>query len=108
MDNDLGEGHRGQRNGCQFGPWVGGIWKPVPSGISSNLEACVSPASPCYRGLPTNASEQSQRSRRVMRPTDKRNLWPGLWRLMPEWREIVIQNNGVSKFFGSDAHMGRS
>ena len=52
--------------------------------------------------------EQSQRSRRVMRPTDKRNLWPGLWRLMPEWREIVIQNNGVSKFFGSDAHMGRS
>ena len=38
-------------------------------------------------------------------PTDKRNLWPGLWRLMPEWREIVIQNNGVSKFFGSDAHM---
>ena len=56
-------------------------------------------------GNPTNASEQSQRSRRVMRPTDKRNLWPGLWRLMPEWREIVIQNNGVSKFFGSDAHM---
>ena len=54
-------------------------------------------------GNPTNASEQSQRSRRVMRPTDKRNLWPGLWRLMPEWREIVIQNNGVSKFFGSDA-----
>ena len=46
-------------------------------------------------GNPTNASEQSQRSRRVMRPTDKRNLWPGLWRLMPEWREIVIQNNGV-------------
>ena len=60
------------------------------------------------RGNPTKASEQSQRSRRVMRPTDKRNLWPGLWRLMPEWREIVIQNNGVSKFFGSDAHMGRS
>ena len=59
-------------------------------------------------GNPTNAYEQSQRSRRVMRPTDKRNLWPGLWRLMPEWREIVIQNNGVSKFFGSDAHMGRS
>ena len=59
-------------------------------------------------GNPTKASEQSQRSRRVMRPTDKRNLWPGLWRLMPEWREIVIQNNGVSKFFGSDAHMGRS
>ena len=55
------------------------------------------------RGNPTKASEQSQRSRRVMRPTDKRNLWPGLWRLMPEWREIVIQNNGVSKFFGSDA-----
>ena len=55
-------------------------------------------------GNPTNASEQSQRSRRVMRPTDQRNLWPGLWRLMPEWREIVIQNNGVSKFFGSDAH----
>ena len=39
---------------------------------------------------------------------DKREAWPGLWRLMPEWREIVIQNNGVSKFFGSDAHMGRS
>ena len=54
-------------------------------------------------GNPTKASEQSQRSRRVMRPTAKRNLWPGLWRLMPEWREIVIQNNGVSKFFGSDA-----
>ena len=54
-------------------------------------------------GNQTNASEQSQRSRRVMRPTDQRNLWPGLWRLMPEWREIVIQNNGVSKFFGSDA-----
>ena len=54
-------------------------------------------------GNPTNAYEQSQRSRRVMRPTDKRNLWPGLWRLMPEWREIVIQNNGVSKFFGADA-----
>ena len=59
-------------------------------------------------GNPTNAYEQSQRSRRVMRPTNQRNLWPGLWRLMPEWREIVIQNNGVSKFFGSDAHMGRS
>ena len=56
MDNDLGEGHRGQRNGCQFGPWVGGIWKPVPSGISSNLEACVSPASPCYRGHPMRHS----------------------------------------------------
>ena len=54
-------------------------------------------------GNPTKASEQSQRSRRVMRPTDERNLWPGLWRLMPEWREIVIQNNGVSKFFGPDA-----
>ena len=39
---------------------------------------------------------------------EKREAWPGLWRLMPEWREIVIQNNGVSKFFGSDAHMGRS
>ena len=39
---------------------------------------------------------------------EKREAWPGLWRLMPEWREIVIQNDGVSKFFGSDAHMGRS
>ena len=39
---------------------------------------------------------------------EKREAWPGLWRLMPEWREIVIQNNGVSKFFGSDAHMGGS
>ena len=39
---------------------------------------------------------------------ERREAWPGLWRLMPEWREIVIQNNGVSKFFGSDAHMGRS
>ena len=57
------------------------------------------------RGNPTKASEQSQRNGRVMRPTDKRNVWPGLWRLMPVWREIVIQNNGVSKFFGSDAHM---
>ena len=34
---------------------------------------------------------------------ERREAWPGLWRLMPEWREIVIQNNGVSKFFGSDA-----
>ena len=34
---------------------------------------------------------------------EKREAWPGLWRLMPEWREIVIQNSGVSEFFGSDA-----
>ena len=46
-------------------------------------------------GTPTNASEQSQRSRRVMRPTDKRNLWPGLWRLTPEWREIVAPSYSV-------------
>ena len=39
---------------------------------------------------------------------ERREAWPGLWRLMPEWREIVIQNNGVSKFFGSDARMGRN
>ena len=39
---------------------------------------------------------------------ERREAWPGLWRLMPEWREIVIQNNGVSKFFGSDARMERN
>ena len=60
------------------------------------------------QALPGTDDGASQPANPSKAAEEKREAWPGLWRLMPEWREIVIQNNGVSKFFGSDAHMGRN
>ena len=55
------------------------------------------------QALPGTDDGASQPANPSKAAEERRAAWPGLWRLMPESREILIQNNGVSKFFGSDA-----
>ena len=80
------------------------VLAPPPMRSMSARNLCAN----SRQALPGTDDGASQPANPSKAAEEKREAWPGLWRLMPEWREIVIQNNGVSKFFGSDARMGRN